>query len=171
MEGYLDTEEAKLHGGDYGQENGIPMFLKVLCILTFVGAGIGLLSGIYSLLMNERSLQVLEGMSNNPFGGTVDYTAYIEKMRKWGVLVAILNIVANGLCLGGALMMWKLKKSGFYMYVVGQIVPFIALYGLLGGMMPNMGPMQGIMVVAQVFGFIFPAAFVVMYGLNLKHLK
>jgi hypothetical protein len=68
--------------------------------------------------------------------------------------------------------MWKMKKSGFYLYVGGQILAFIGIYGLMGGLMPNSsGPLAGFTAVGQVIAIIFPLAFVIMYGVNFKHLK
>lgn len=155
----LDIQEQK--------QTGVPTFLKVLCILTFVGAGIGVLSGIYSLFMNNFAIRTLE--SSPVF---TNMGEYVTLMKKWGMLLALLNLLGAVFCLVGALVMWKLKKVGFYIYVLGQILPFIGLYGLMGGMTPNMGGiMSGFMLIGQVAGFIFPLAFIIMYGVNLKHMK
>jgi hypothetical protein len=68
--------------------------------------------------------------------------------------------------------MWKMKKSGFYLYVGGQILPFIGIYGLMGGLMPNSsGPLAGFAIIGQVVAIIFPLGFIIMYGVNYKHLK
>lgn len=154
----LDIQEQK--------PTGVPTFLKVLCILTFVGAGFAILGSIYSLFMNDFTIKTLE---NNPF--MQNSGEYIALMKKWGLLGGLLNLLGATLCLVGALVMWKLKKSGFYIYVLGQILPFVVLYGLMGGKTPSMGFMSGFVAVGQVIGIIFPLAFVIMYGVNLKHLK
>lgn len=169
MEEYLDIDEAKR---EYQLEQPrIPAFLKVLCILTFVGAGMGILGSIYNIFMNDFTIRTLEAQANSPFGGFVDYSAYIETLKKWGLIAGMLNLLASALCLTGALMMWKLRKTGFFIYLAGQIIPFIVLYGLLGGA-PAMGGMfSGLAAAGQVLGFIFPVAFIVMYAANLKHLK
>jgi hypothetical protein len=59
--------------------------------------------------------------------------------------------------------MWKLKKTGFFIYVVGELAPVIVSAILLGG--SAFGGMS------LVMGAIFPVLFVVLYGLNLKHLS
>lgn len=168
MEGYLDAEEAKIN---YEQDgNRIPAFLKVLCILTFVGAGFGILGGFYAVFANDWTIKTLEMSQDNPFSIGIDYSAYIEKLRAWGVVAGLLNVLGNGLSLLGALMMWKLRKTGYYIYVVGHIIPLVALYALLGGG-PGMGAWQGFQVLTQAMGIIFPIAFIIMYGVNLKHMK
>ena len=72
------------------------------------------------------------------------------------------GILGAVLCLIGAIMMWKQKKTGFYIYVVGEIVPPIISMVLVG--MGGMGALG-------VLGFIVPIAFIIMYGVNLKHLS
>jgi hypothetical protein len=58
--------------------------------------------------------------------------------------------------------MWGLKKMGFYLYLIAQIlmliIPFIFL--------PTLVAMAGFIV-----GIIFTAAFIIMYAVNLKHLS
>jgi hypothetical protein len=163
----LDLEEK--------QNNKLPVFLKVLCILTYVGAGIGILSGIYGILTFNSSLQQMEQtqelfeMSDNRMFG--DMSEFLEVNRKWGFTVQIMAFVGNLLCLFGALYMWKLKKIGFYLYVPGQIIPLIGSFGLMGGLSASGGMFAGIAVVASIIGALFPIAFIIMYAVNLKHLK
>jgi hypothetical protein len=147
----------------------IPVFLKVLCILTFVGTGIGILSGIYSTLTYSSSLAQMNTLQNSPFMG--EMSEFIELNRKYGFIVQLMALFGNILCLVGALIMWKLKKYGFYMYVVGQIIPLIGSYGLMGGLSASGSMFGSIAVFATIVGTMFPLAFVVMYALNLKHMK
>lgn len=163
----LDLEEK--------QNNNLPVFLKVLCILTYVGAGIGILSGLYGIFTFENSMQqmqqsqeLMEMSGSNVFG---DMTEFLEVNRKWGFTVQIMGFVGNLLCLFGALYMWKLKKIGFYLYVPGQIIPLIGSFGLMGGLTAGGGMFAGIAVVASIIGALFPIAFIIMYAVNLKHLK
>ena len=169
MNDFLDLEAEET-------EKKLPSFLKVLCILTFVGAGMGILGAIYAFFMQGFTLRMLEGSNgvyqNNPFLKSFDNTEYISALKKWGQINNLLTLLGSGLCLFGALLMWKLKKSGFFLYISGQILPFIGMFGLMGGLMPNSsGPFAGLAIFTQVFAIIFPLAFIIMYGLNLKHLK
>lgn len=169
MNDFLDLEVVET-------EKKLPPFLKVLCILTFVGAGLGILGAIYAMVMQGFTLRMLENsgstLQNNPFFKSFDNSAYFTVLKKWGQINNLLALLGSGLCLFGALMMWKMKKSGFLLYVGGQILPFIGLYGLMGGLMPNSsGPLAGFAVVGQVIAVIFPLAFIIMYGLNYKYLR
>jgi hypothetical protein len=152
------------------QENtNLPVFLKVLCILTFVGTGIGILSGLYSTFTFSSSMEQLELLQNNPYMGNM--SEFLEVNRKYGFIVQLMALSGNILCLVAALFMWKLKKFGFYMYVVGQIIPLIGSFGLMGGLSASNSMFAGIAVVASIVGTLFPIAFVIMYALNLKHMK
>ncbi|MDP1802384.1 MAG: hypothetical protein Q8L81_13585, partial [Bacteroidota bacterium] len=58
----------------------------------------------------------------------------------------------------GVIKMWKLQKIGFFLYVgatVVSIIMTIVYSGFSSGMM----------------SIVFGALFIVLYGLNLKHLK
>lgn len=155
------------------EQTGIPTFLKVLCILTFIGAGFGLLSALYSVFTVQSGVASLENSQEilrnvkSPLG---DLSGQIEAMKKWGLISGILNLVGNGLCLFGAILMWKLKKVGFFLYVVGQIIAFVSAFLMFssGG---SGGLMQSMMVIAIIVQAIFVIAFVVMYAVNLKHLN
>lgn len=169
MSDFLDLEVGET-------EKKLPTFLKVLCILTFVGAGLGIIGAIYAMLMQGFTLRMLENSGgayqSNPFLSSIDNSAYISALKKWGQINNLLALLGSVLCLAGALFMWKMKKNGFFIYIFGQILPFIGIYGLMGGLMPNSGgPLAGLTMLGQIIGIIFPLGFVIMYGLNFKHLK
>lgn len=76
-----------------------PVFLTVLCILTFIGSG---LTGLQSLieLINFHFI--------------------------WFALNSVLSVAASALCLYGAIQMWGLNKSGFTDYVAGAAISVLA---------------------------------------------
>jgi len=84
-------------------------------------------------------------------------------------LLGILNLVAALVCLLGVIQMWKLKKMGFYIYLVGEIAPLAISFATIGfaGMFNLAG---GIMAMAVALGFFFSLAFIIMYAINLKHM-
>lgn len=146
-----------------------PTFLTVLCILTFIGAGIGILSGVWGLFTLQASIAALEssqsllGELGGELGGALN--SQLEALKNYGMIAQILGIIGNILCLLGAFWMWGLKKTGFYTYIVGQVLPLVATFGLLGG--AGLGMFAGF----AILGAIIPIAFIVMYALNLKHMN
>jgi hypothetical protein len=158
-----------------------PTFLTVLCILSFIGCAWYAFSGItgYFTLkaMAPASASVSEEMNTamdealagenmsdaeremagalgDALGGLTDFGAMANSSLAQGLLCLL--IVA------GVWMMWNLKKTGFYIYTVGQlayvIVPFVLVGGMAGGLM-------------GIIGAIFPVLFIILYALNLKHMS
>ena len=148
-----------------------PVFLKVLCILTFVGSGLGLLTAVFGLLgsgMSEESFRMSQRLlSDSPFDDfmSVDF----EEMIRWQRYGALANLVGSILCLTGAFLMWNLKKVGYYLYIPGWIIPVtvgaIGMQYIMSGWLANFG------VFGVVVNVLFAAAFIIMYGVNYKHLK
>jgi hypothetical protein len=141
-----------------------PGFLTVLCILTFIGAGLGILGGIWNLVSLPSQIESLKSIAEmtRGFGGSLsgDVQSQIDSLEKFGMASAGLSLVGSLLCLFGAIKMWKLSKNGFYIYVGGQILAIVGVFLIMGTSW-----------LAGPLGMIFPIAFIVMYGLNLKHLK
>lgn len=96
------TEET-LEPNAQGQER--PTFLTVLCILTFIGSGLGLIGGLVGLF-GGSFLSFLTGG-----GGTT--------------IAIIVGLVASVLCLLGAIRMWGLYKQGFILYLVGALLAIV----------------------------------------------
>lgn len=127
------------------QTTGRPTFLTVLCILTWVGSGYGIISTLMSM------------------GGT-----YGDLIPSW---YSILVILANVVTAYAAYMMWNLKKQGLMIYTAAEslmvILPFILIYGIFG----SNSSMANLMGSMALIGAVFPIAFIIMYWANAKHLK
>jgi len=152
-----------------------PTFLTVLCILSFVGIGLVVISSLYNVIIYsgdtvknslEQASQILQ-QSNNPFGNFIQNPdEYISAM----FTMNLVNLISAMVCLVGVIMMWKLKKLGFFIYTVAELAsPIIAM--ILSGRI-GMGSafFASFMVVIMVISLIFALAFVIMYAVNLKHL-
>lgn len=141
-----------------------PSFLTVLCILTFIGAGLGILGGIWNMITIPSQIETIKGLGAlaTGLGGDLgaELTAQIEALEKFGMISAGLSLVGSILCLLGALKMWKMAKSGYFMYIAGQVLALVGVFLIMGTSW-----------LAGPIGMIFPIAFIVMYTLNLKHLK
>lgn len=89
-----------------------------------------------------------------------------------GTTAGIIGVVSALGCLMGVLQMRKLKKMGFIVYSVFEILPTI--YGLItiGGAMFALGGLGGgIMAIYTFLSALFPVLFIILYAVNLKHLK
>lgn len=153
-----------------------PVFLTVLCILTFVSCGLTFITAVFGILMGgstDRSMRAMQRLQQRQddmpemMDSMMKATA---KMQDWTQVSNYLSLGNVLICFLGAMLMWRLKKSGFFIYTFGQILPFISLYGLYSVVqnVPFVGPF---MLIAAIASVIFCAAFIVMYGLNLKHMR
>ena len=149
----------------------LPGSLNVLTILTFIGCGV---FGLFTFLMPtflSWSLKMMDKAQQD--GKLTDKQAVdMDKSRlsietflahKWPLL--IVGLIGIGLCLYGAIAMRKLKKEGFYIYVIGQILPIIGGVVLLGFANQFNG------VFSYIVGLGVPILFIILYANNLKHLK
>lgn len=160
-------EETTNNTGAVAAAPAKPTFLKVLCILTFIGAPLGLIQGIMSYFTYSKLGQLGDAMAGVAGGdeaaaamNTMSSMLGLDygKISMGYLIIGLLNL----LILVGALMMWMLKKVGFYLYAVGQVAIVGVMFGYIGGVV---GGMMGIVTA------IFAIAFIIMYALNLKHLK
>jgi hypothetical protein len=141
-----------------------PTFLTVLCILTFIGSGWGILS---SLAFQDETIS--------------EYAGYYY----WVVL--LLNVGT----LYGAIQMWKMQKMGLYIWTIAELLAVVLMWVVVKGAIAAIvgaatddieaaggtvvtganDLVQAAMNMVLILGTIFPAVFVLLYWLNAKHLK
>jgi len=90
--------------------NQRPTFLTVLCILTFIATGLGLLFGLIGLVAA---------------GAIESFSQYLPVGVDGGIFKAIITLVLVAASLYGAIQMWKLKKLGFYIYAGTNVIMLI----------------------------------------------
>lgn len=156
-----------------GEQKKRPTFLTVLCILSFIGVAFAVISNLISLFTSKAlqtvSTGMMEGMGE--ISGTEEAesavaaaAAGLELLAKYGNTLYICTIIAALICLVGVIMMWKLKKAGYFIYIIGEIAPPILTFILLKGF----GPLG---TFALVVGLIIPIVMIILYGLNVKHMS
>jgi len=144
-----------------------PTFLTVLCILTFVGSGIGIISGImgFFLFTPEQTYSILEGNAAK-MGAEIPQFSEYSKWMNYNSAVSLFSAVLGLL---GGLMMFKLKKAGFVVYLFS----WVASVGISAASFKHTSDS----VTAELFPIVIAislllmAAFVIMYAVNLKHMK
>ena len=154
-------------------ENVRPTFLTVLCILTFIGSGWSIYSGISNYytadisygLVNEQFEKVQEELDDKDGAEvagkllqSIGDSMTPEKIKNNGIATAITSLIT----LIGAILMWGLRKTGFYVYVIGAIAAVIAPIAIFGGFAGAMASGG-----AAFVGILF----IILYALNLKHLR
>ncbi|WP_128545708.1 DUF2127 domain-containing protein [Larkinella soli] len=150
-----------------------PTFLTILCILTFLSCAGGIFNSVstysganFASTTSQEALEQArervqeEGGSNavDELLGSVSDNLTADRLRKG----AIGNLVFNLLTLIGAVLMWNLRKVGFYVYVAGVLVAVVTPFLVY----------EGFMSALSFAGTAFISAiFVVLYALNLKYMR
>ena len=148
-----------------------PSFLTVLGILAFIGNGLGIFQGIFMYIMSGiyvhlfRSLAKMGGGDIRSNQDLKNVDSFLGIFGWWALGIILASIV----CLVGAILMWKLKKEGFFIYVIGQMIPVVSISVVIIGTFGFEYMSLAFMI--SLLSAIFPTAFIVMFGLNLKHLK
>lgn len=162
------------------QEPKRPQLLTVICILSFIMCGIGLLSGIWNIIQNtpENMAEGIEKMRqfSPEMADKMEESMIAMQDSVYIQISPYLNLVYVLLSFLGVLMMWKLQKKGFYLYLTGELLPYLgfivagkesmAAMNMMGG---GAGEMTGIVIVGLML--VFDAAFIIMYAVNLKKMS
>jgi len=127
--------------------------LTVLCILTFIGSGMNLFSGFMTAAFYDTFTSVAQAVA--------------EKFKLPGMESLLESPPALFLTLGffysasltGALMMWNLKKAGFHVYTIAQILIIIAPMYFLKMQGPSMPDL------------LLSGTFIIFYSINLKTMR
>jgi hypothetical protein len=157
-------------------QNARPTLLTVVGILSFIGLGYRILTGLINATLgtatssiapfleevfeNEADLsdvpESLQGFIEGIFDAVTKLMGHISGIYLTIVLLAIVALL-------GVILMWKLKKTGFYIYATSRsliaFVPFIYIgYNMVSMLW---------FVSSIVFGILF----IVLYSLNLKEMS
>jgi hypothetical protein len=95
------------------------VLLKVLCVFTFVGSGLGFISyGVIGLVHDyfSNNLSLIPDEKNREL---------IEIMLSGGRMFFLLNAVLYAVSFAGSVFLWKMKKVGFHLYTASQLLLLI----------------------------------------------
>jgi hypothetical protein len=123
--------------------------LSTLCILTWVGSGLGALAYLF--------LAVAAGA----MGSLLEKIPGMSALLGAGVVVGLLLFVLSVGKIFGAVQMWKMKKTGFFIYAICEVVALGI--GAWMSMKGNAG--------FPIMGIVFTGLFIGLYGMNLKNFK
>jgi hypothetical protein len=156
---------------DQQQPKGLPGMLNVLTILTFIGCGIAYISSIISFFSAsnyEKNMAEMEELqdnmgdnelANSMMQGSVDM---MQKSYDYRYIILLSGLLFTTLCLIGALQMRKLKKSGYTLYVIGEIAPIVIMGALIGFSLVG-----GLTILMSL---VFAVVFVILYTTQRKYL-
>ncbi|GAB3176125.1 hypothetical protein [Telluribacter humicola] len=152
-----------------------PIFLTVLCVLTFISAVSGLYTqserlwspGVVADQMQQMFEQFRENMETQGQDESADmvnslFDAVLTRLDADTIRTsAIILLIYESLTLYGAYLMWGLQKRGYHFYVGGVAVALIAPMLLIGGWLG---------VIVTLGETFFSIIFCGLYALNLKYM-
>ena len=145
--------------------------LKTLTILTFIGCAIAYIFLILEIASwNDYERQLAEAqeiearMAGNEVASrfTQGSVEMIQKSHEHRYLLAAATFLFTTMCLIGAMRMRRLKKSGYPIYVIGELAPLIISAVLLG-----FGFLGGIVMAVSL---VFALMFVILYTTQRKYM-
>jgi hypothetical protein len=97
-----------------------PTFLSVLCILTFIGSGLNAFSNLMVFLFFDASMKFAAEMVKT------FKIAGMEPFLDAKPIYFVSTAIINALAVAGAIWMWQLRKHGFHIYTISQILVILA---------------------------------------------
>ncbi len=149
----------------------LPQMLNVLTILTYIGCGLAVISSIWNYFTVSASYKMYESLNttnvntdnkglNSLLAGATDM---IKKSYENRLMILVFALVGVALCFYGAMQMRNLKKQGYLIYVVGELLPFISFAIFIG-----FGSLLG--GATAIVGLLFAAVFIILYTTQRKNL-
>ena len=146
----------------------LPTGLNVLTILTFVGCAWELYSTVNNFIGGKKALEEMEKaqekLAEAPAWARKLAGPEVQEMMLQSfnnkVPIFIIGLIAVTLCFYGALQMRKLKKEGYFLWLVGEILPFIGSVIFVPALFNTL----------FIYFSIFPLLFIILYTVQRKHL-
>jgi hypothetical protein len=153
-----------------------PTLLTVVCIISYVLLGFSILNGftgaIFGTLTStfepvlEKIIERDVHLDEVPMGVrslVEDSFDVAYKAMEHATTMSLLSLLLSVIALFGVIMMWQLKKTGFYLYTGAKI--FILLIPLI-----FLG-LNFITFIAVTSTGMFAIVFIILFAVNLKHMK
>ena len=128
-----------------------PQLLSILCILTFVGSGVSALGYLMVSVDFETSIRVLEVL----YANMPEVSYILQAPRDFFVV----SFFLSALSVLGAILMWNLRKIGFHIYTLAQLINLVVPLLYFGG---DNNPLLSIVITAL---------FVYLYARNLPQMR
>ncbi len=154
------------------ESNKPSSFLNVLTILSIIGSIIALLQAVFGFFTADKNYENMKKtMSSTELDNAPGFVKGMfnektlmmaEKMADNKLPILITGILGAIICLWGAIEMRKLKKQGYTLWMIGELLPLIAVSIFIGA-----AAFSGL----SLIGYLFPLLFIILYTVYRKELK
>ena len=131
-----------------------PVFLTVICILSFISAGLGCISALIIPILSDVMVEFLK-ISPSYNEEQLEETIMLLQAG-WGCYLVTFVLAACSLV--GVYLMWTLKKVGFHFYALSNLALLFA-------------PMFMFQLPTSWAGIFLTSIFILSYAVNLKFMK
>jgi hypothetical protein len=155
-----------------GEKPKLPGSLNVLTILTFIGSCIGILGTFYNFASGKKQMDNMEAQINSPNYDSMPALVKkfvnpeaLESVRKGyenRFPILLISLICIALCVYGAIQMRQKKMQGYYLYLAGEILPFVPTVLFIG-----MGALTG---AGGIIAIVITLLFVLLYTGQRKYL-
>lgn len=166
-------QNSSLLSGEYEKKplstglNVLTILTIVWCVISFGLIAMNFIGAKSSYEKKEESIARMQDPATPKFvrtmmGDPANLEKMIVKSYENRVPMLLLGVVSLALCLIGAIQMRKLKKQGYLLYVVGELLPFLSMAVFIG-----LFAMSGIIFIISL---AFSLLFILLYTLQKKYL-
>ena len=164
-----ETTNEHLNFATDQQKNKLPTGLNVLTILTFIGCAYELYSSVSNFIKGRKAIEEMEKaqeqLATAPSWAKKmmgpDMMEFITKTFENRLPLLIVGLIGTTLCIFGALEMRKQKMQGYYMWLLGEVLPWVGVILFTGTILFK---------TFIVWFLILPIVFIILYTLQRKHL-
>lgn len=131
-----------------------PVFLTVLCILTFISGGIEFIAALFTPVFAEQIIELIKSTPNYDEATMEEAITVLNAGWTYYLIRAVLALGS----LFGAILMWKLKKTGFHIYALSNLIALFV-------------PILMFSIAIGWSGILVTACFIALYALHIKYMK
>ena len=143
----------------------LPVFLKTLAILTFVGCFLRIITAIAYISVMSSLMEISKSLSSlSPQNTDPD----ILNGYRWSIIFSYISIANAVFCTLAAILMLNRKITGYWIYMSVQVILIFAIVTV--ALFSPEENNDGIMQLFNVGMIVIIAGFCIMYTLNKKHL-
>ncbi|PKP53072.1 MAG: hypothetical protein CVT92_05735 [Bacteroidetes bacterium HGW-Bacteroidetes-1] len=104
---------------NFPSPNRRPTLLTVICVLSFIGSGMAAISNLFVFFNHETLIETINSGMFNELGFNLDILLNVNPY--YFLLAGLLNVVS----FVGVKNMWALRRAGFHLYAVSQLLILI----------------------------------------------
>lgn len=103
--------------------------LRIVLVLSFIGSGLS----FFSYLMMSLGLPSMQALYNS---GSMTFpsemTVYVEQLMETPRAFFVCSSLLYAMSIGGLALMWNIRKNGFHMYTLAQLLLLLVTVLFLG---------------------------------------